>query len=145
MDNDKSQENAQPKMSRRKLISSFGVAGAAVVAGGILGGTAAYGSSVTGSVYGDNAAPNLFDGETVLGKKFEGVLDGQGKIAFSHGLGASLPANVLLINAFIKLPDGKARRVEVDYVDGTHISIACGVPNVSVRAALLYSNSNSDW
>lgn len=136
MENNQSRENNAKKLSRRKLISSLGVASAAVVAGGLFGGKT-YGAvvdSVTGSA-----------AESTSAAKFTGILDGTGKILFAHGLGASLPANVLIVNAFIKLPDGKARKVDVDYINETHISVACGVPNTPVRVGLIYSNSNAAW
>lgn len=146
MDNKRRFEPAGEKTpSRRKFIASVGMAGMAAVAGGLLTGNV-YGSSVNGAVYGENVGLTVEgSGDSVFVQHYQGTLDAEGKIMFTHGKGSPFPANVLMINAFIKLPNGSARNVNVDYVDDVHISVSVGVPGAAVRVGVLYTNTNFSW
>lgn len=123
-------------MSRKNFLSSLGVAGAAVVAVG----QAAAKSSDVNAMNGSN----VFE-SACLSLSFTGTADELGNMVFPHGLGATLPANILSASAFIRLPDGKVRNISVQYVDDKSISIAGGVPNAAVKVGVVYSTDGTSW
>jgi|GEM_PF-3193348 len=139
MDN-RNEEAVQKGMSRRKFISAMGIAGATVIASGLLG----------NKLYAEEeSAVNPTDSPASANatevQHFAATLDDQGAVVIPHGLGASLPANVWLMNAFLKMPEGHARRIEVDSVDASNIVIRGGLPNTPVRVAVLYSTAGQSW
>lgn len=123
-------------ISRKKFLAALGAAGVAVVAGGLISDKSLGLGTITGSVTTEGAH---------LSTSFTGTLDALGKMVFPHGLGASLPANLLSVGAFIKLPDGKVRNISVEHVDATSIAIAGGMPNAAVKVGVVYSKDGAGW
>jgi hypothetical protein len=80
-----------------------------------------------------------------LSMSFTGTLDDRGRTSFPHGLGGSLPANILSVSAFIRLPDGKVRNISVQHVDETSIAIAGGVANAFVKVGVVYTRGAASW
>jgi hypothetical protein len=114
-------------ISRKKFLASSVVA---VVAGGLAA---------------DKAQGVTTSESACLSASFTGTSDAGGNMVFPHGLGALLPANILAINAFIRLPDGKIRNISVQHVDDASIAIAGGVPNASVKVGVVYSKDGASW
>lgn len=135
MDNSIALETNDSGMSRKKFLTTWGVA---AVAGGMLAEKSQDLGATTGIVAA--AAEGAY-----LSMSFTGTLDALGKAVFAHGLGAMLPANILSVSAFIRLPDGKVRNISVEHVDDTSISIAAGVPNASVKVGVVYSKDGASW
>ena len=120
-------------ISRKRFLASSAVA---VVVGGFAAEKPLAAEPITGSLM--NASEGIH-----RSKSFTGTLDALGQMVFPHGLGSSLPANILSVSAFIKLPDGKVRNISVQYVDDTSIAIAAGVPNAAVRVGVVYSKDGA--
>lgn len=134
MDNSIALEANDSGMSRKKFLTTWGVA---AVAGGMLVEKSQDLGATTGIVASAAGA--------YLSMSFTGTLDALGNAVFAHGLGALLPSNILSVSAFIRLPDGKVRNISVEHVDETSIAVAAGVPNAAVKVGVVYSRDETSW
>ena len=133
MDNSLGQPAMGNRISRKKFFRSSGMA---IAAGGLL--TCQLKGAVTGTLIAASEGAHF-------SKSFTGILDSAGNMSFPHGLGPTLPANVLSVNAFVKLPDGKVRNVSVESIDETYISVAAGLPNAEVKVGVVYAKNSASW